>query len=127
MSYVNAGHLPIIQLNRQQEATQLPVNNDLALGVKPDASFSASVVPFPARDLALLYTDGLYAKLTNSPEQGSAEVERFAKQFGGAEVTTLCHRIFDCAQPGYEPPKDDATMVVIRRQPQATAEKLAAP
>ncbi len=123
MHYVNAGHLPIIQLNRQQESQQLPVNNDIALGAKPDATFTESVVPFPARDLALLYTDGLYAKVTNSREEGSAEVERLAAQFSSAEVTTLCHRIFDCAQPGYEPLKDDATMVVIRRQPQAVSAK----
>jgi len=80
-------------------------------------------VPFPARDLALLYTDGLYAKVTNSRGEGSAEVERLAGQFSSAEVTTLCHRIFDCAQPGYDPLKDDATMVVIRRQPQAVSAK----
>jgi hypothetical protein len=123
MHYVNAGHLPIIQINRQQEPKQLPVNNEVALGLKPDATFTESVVPFPARDLALLYTDGLYAKLTDSREHGSAEVERFARQFGGAEVTTLCHRIFDCAQPGYDPLKDDATMVVIRRQPVKAGEE----
>jgi hypothetical protein len=121
MRYVNAGHLPIIQLNRQHEPTQLPVNNDAALGVKPDATFTESSVPFPARDLALLYTDGLYAKVTDNREEGSAEVERLAAQFGSAEVTTLCHRIFDCAQPGYDSLKDDATMVVIRRQPGAVA------
>jgi hypothetical protein len=121
MRYVNAAHLPIIQINRQHEPQALPVNNDHALGAKPNATFVESVVPFPARDLALLYTDGLYAKLSESREKGVAEVERFARQFSGAEVTTLCHRIFDCAQPGLEPLKDDATLVVIRRQPAAVA------
>ena len=40
-----------------------------------------------------------------------------AERFSSGEVTTLCHRVFDCAQPGYDPIKDDATVVVIRRQP----------
>jgi len=33
------------------------------------------------------------------------------------EVNTICHRVFDCAQPGLEATKDDATIVVVRRQP----------
>jgi hypothetical protein len=44
-------------------------------------------------------------------------MEALAERFSGGEVTTLCHRVFDCAQPGLEPIKDDATVVVIRRQP----------
>lgn len=119
MRYLNAGHLPIIQRTKQEQL-QLPVNN-APLGVSPDATFSESIVPCAARDLLLFFTDGLYSKVTSDREQGIAEVARLAEEFTGAEVTTLCHRIFDCAQPGYDALKDDATMVVIRRQPAAVA------
>jgi hypothetical protein len=119
MRYVNAGHLPIIQMNPQLQ--QLPVNNAQALGAKLSATFNETTAPFPARNLALFYTDGLYRKLTEDSARGAAEVERLAAQFSGSEVTTLCHRIFDCAQPGLEQIKDDATMVVVRRQPAAVA------
>jgi hypothetical protein len=121
LRYLNAGHLPILQLNQKHEAKQLPVNNATALGAKLNATFVESVVPFPARELAVLYTDGVYAKVADSREQGAAEIERLVTTFSGAEVTTLCHRIFDCAQPGYDPLKDDGTVVVIRRQPLAVA------
>ncbi len=115
MRYLNAGHLPIIQRTKSEQF-QLPINN-APLGVNADATFSESVVPCAARDLLLFFTDGLYSKVTSERDKGIAEIARLAAEFTGAEVTTLCHRIFDCAQPGYDALKDDATMVVIRRQP----------
>jgi serine phosphatase RsbU (regulator of sigma subunit) len=120
LHYVNAGHLPMIQLHKPQGTQaaghqQLPVTCG-AVGDKADATFVESVVPFPARDLLLIYTDGAFAKLTSDRDKGGAEIEAMAERFSGGEVTTLCHRVFDCAQPGLEPIKDDATVVVIRRQ-----------
>jgi len=121
LHYVNAGHLPMIQLNKPQGAQtaghkQLPVTC-AAVGEQTEAAFVESVVPFPARDLLLIYTDGAFAKLTSDREKGVAEIEAMAERFSSGEVTTLCHRVFDCAQPGYDLNKDDATVVVIRRQP----------
>lgn len=121
LHYVNAGHLPMIHLNKPQGAQtagheRLPVTCG-AVGEKSDAVFTESVVPFPARDLLLIYTDGAFTKLSTDREKGIAEIEAMAERFSGGEVTTLCHRVFDCAQPGLEPIKDDATVVVIRRQP----------
>ncbi len=123
MCYVNAGHLPLIQMSKPQGAQiighkQLPVTCE-AVGRQAEATFAESIVPFPARDQLVIYTDGVFAKLTGDRAKGVAEVETLAEKFGGAEVTTLCHRIFDCAQPGMEPNKDDSTVVVIRRQPVA--------
>jgi serine phosphatase RsbU (regulator of sigma subunit) len=69
----------------------------------------------------VIYTDGVFAKIADSPDKGVSEVEALAEKFSGAEVTTLCHRIFDCAQPGNDPNKDDSTVIVIRRQPAAAA------
>lgn len=121
LRYINAGHLPMVHLNKPQGAAtagreQLPVTCG-AVGERIDAAFTESVVPFPARDLLLMYTDGAYAKLTDDRDKGIAEIEAMAERFSGGEVTTLCHRVFDCAQPGYDQIKDDATVVVIRRQP----------
>jgi len=126
LHYVNAGHLPMIHLHKPQGTQaaghqQLPVTCG-ALGERDDATFVESVVPFPARDLLLVYTDGAFAKLTGDRDKGVTEIEAMAERFSGGEVTTLCHRVFDCAQPGLEPIKDDATVVVIRRQPAAAAE-----
>ncbi|MBS1789016.1 MAG: serine/threonine-protein phosphatase [Acidobacteria bacterium] len=121
LRYVNAGHLPMVHLNKPQGSQttwhqQLPVTCG-PVGESESAKFVESVVPFPARDLLLMYTDGAFAKLTNDREQGITEMEAMAERFSGGEVTTLCHRVFDCGQPGYDPIKDDATVVVIRRQP----------
>lgn len=121
LHYVNAGHLPMVHLNKPQGATtagreQLPVTCG-AVGENSEAKFVESVVPFPTRDLLLIYTDGAFAKLTDDRGKGIAEIEAMAERFSGGEVTTLCHRVFDCGQPGYEQIKDDATVVVVRRQP----------
>jgi serine phosphatase RsbU (regulator of sigma subunit) len=121
MRYVNAGHLPLIQMSKPQGAQtvrhkQLPVTAG-AVGAEADATFDESVVPFPVRDQLVIYTDGVFAKVTGDRDKGVTEVESLAEKFSGAEVTTLCHRIFDCAQPGNDLNKDDSTVVVIRRQP----------
>ena len=125
MRYVNAGHLPMIQMSKPQGAQiishkQLPITCGPA-GAQADAVFTESVVPFPARDQLVIYTDGVFAKLTDSADKGVGEIEALVEKFSGAEVTTLCHRIFDCAQPGNDPNRDDSTVIVIRRQPAAAA------
>jgi hypothetical protein len=78
-------------------------------------------VTFPARDQLLIFTDGVFAKLTGSRDEGVKEIQALADKFSGGEINTLCHRIFDCAQPGYDYNKDDSTVVVIRRQPAAAS------
>ncbi len=114
LHYINAGHLPAIQVSKQQ-LSRLPVNAS-PVGASEGASFTSATVSFPARDLLLLYTDGIYAKLTDDREKGIAEVERLTEKFRHGEVNTLCYRVFDVAQPGNDPPKDDVTVVVVRRQ-----------
>jgi serine phosphatase RsbU (regulator of sigma subunit) len=121
MRYVNAGHLPLIQMSKPQGAQiigqkQLPVTCG-PVGAEAAGAFSESVVPFPIRDQLVIYTDGVFAKVTDDRDKGVTEIESLAEKFSGAEVTTLCHRIFDCAQPGNDLNKDDSTVVVIRRQP----------
>jgi hypothetical protein len=129
MRYVSAGHLPMIQMSKPQGAQiinhkQLPATCGPA-GAKSDstkeAAFTESIVQFPARDQLVIYTDGVFAKITDSPDKGVSEIEALVEKFSGSEITTLCHRIFDCAQPGYDQNKDDCTVVVIRRQPGAAA------
>ncbi|HEY8459021.1 MAG TPA: PP2C family protein-serine/threonine phosphatase, partial [Blastocatellia bacterium] len=125
MRYVNAGHLPMIQMSKPQGAQiishkQLPVTCGPA-GAQAEADVAESIVPFPPRDQLVIYTDGVFAKITDNQDKGVSEIEALAEKFSGAEVTTLCHRIFDCAQPGNDPNKDDSTVIVIRRQPAAAA------
>jgi serine phosphatase RsbU (regulator of sigma subunit) len=125
MRYVNAGHLPMIQMSKPQGAQiishkQLPVTCGPA-GAQAEAAFTESIVPFPARDQLVIYTDGVFAKIASAQDKGVSEIEALAEKFSGAEVTTLCHRIFDCAQPGNDPNRDDSTVIVIRRQPAAAA------
>jgi hypothetical protein len=122
MRYVNAGHPPMIQMSKPQGAQAvnqhtLPATSG-PLGLAADAEFVESTVSFPSRDLMIVYTDGLFSKLASDREKGIAEIEAMAGRFSGGEVNTLCHRIFDCAQPGYDRIADDATIVVVRRQPE---------
>jgi hypothetical protein len=126
MRYINAGLLPMIQMSKPQGAQavnqhSLPVTTD-AIGVVEEIAVEESVVPFPVRDLMVVYTDGVFAKLTSDREKGIAEIEAMAERFSGGEVNTLCHRIFDCGQPGLERNPDDSTVIVVRRQPEVKSE-----
>ncbi len=123
LEYANAGHLPALHLHKEGR-TRL-VATCAALGEREDAQFSSTTMPFPPRDLLLLFTDGLYAKLTTDRQQGIAEVEGLADRFCHGEVNTICHRVFDCALPGLEEPTDDCTLVVVRRQPRGAGESKA--
>jgi hypothetical protein len=118
LEYASAGHLPALHVGRTSTA-RLDATCE-SLGGREAASFASRLVPFPARDLLLIFTDGLYHKLADNRDQGILEIESLVEQFGHGEVNTLCHRVFDCAQPGLEEPKEDCTLVVVRRQPRAT-------
>jgi len=120
MEYVNAGHLPAIHLNKERRS-QLPPTCR-SVGEVEDTLFVAQTIAFPARDLLLIYTDGLTGRLGDNRESAVAEIEALAERFSHGEVNTLCHRVFECAQPGVEEPKDDSTLVVIRRQPKVAEE-----
>src|SRR5581483_6979525 len=67
LRYINAGLLPTIQIGRQDEH-RLPVTSG-AVGVQADANFTENTVPFPARDLLLVYTDGVYRTLTDDADK----------------------------------------------------------
>jgi hypothetical protein len=126
MRYINAGLLPMIQMSKPQGAQavnqhSLPVTM-AAIGTTEAIEPIESLVPFPVRDLMIVYTDGVFAKLTRDRETGIAEIEAMAGRFSGGEVNTLCHRIFDCAQPGFDRNPDDSTVIVVRRQPEAKSE-----
>jgi len=117
LHYVNAGHLPTVQVGKDSQI-QLPVTTN-AVGKYEQSTFTPITVEFPARDLWVAYTDGLYSKLATTTEQGIEEIASLVDKFRHGEVNTLCHRVFDCAQPGLDETKDDATIVVVRRQPSA--------
>lgn len=120
MEYASAAHLPALHLGKTDRSRLEPTCG--AVGEREDAQFASASVPFPARDMLLVYTDGLYRKLADDRVQGIAEIEGLADRFSHGEVNTFCHRVFDCAQPGLDDPKDDCTLVVVRRQPKATEE-----
>ncbi|MFZ4629658.1 MAG: PP2C family protein-serine/threonine phosphatase [Blastocatellia bacterium] len=126
LRYINAGLLPMIQMSKPQGAQavnqhSLPVTM-AAIGVAEEIVVEESVVPFPVRDLMVVYTDGVFAKLASDRQKGITEIEAMAERFSSGEVNTLCHRIFDCAQPGFERNPDDSTVIVVRRQPEAKSE-----
>ena len=114
LQYLNAGHLPAVYISKR-EAKPLPVNAP-PLGAEENFAHSEEVIEFQKGDLLLLYTDGAYAGLAQTPQDGAAEILRLADQFSGGEVNTICHRVFDCGLPEYAKPQDDSTVVIVRRQ-----------
>jgi len=120
LEYASAGHLPALHIGKSAMA-RLEATSD-AVGERESATFISRKVPFPARELLLLFTDGLYRKIADNRDDGVKAIEALVEQFSNGEVNTLCHRVFDCAQPGLEEPKEDCTLVVVRRQPKAAEE-----
>ncbi|HEX4949296.1 MAG TPA: PP2C family protein-serine/threonine phosphatase [Blastocatellia bacterium] len=114
LHYVNAGHLPMIHISKR-ETEMLPVNAPL-LGAEEHATFTEALLSFQKGDLLLLYTDGAYQGLASDRASGASEIMRLADQFSSGEVNTICHRVFDCGLPEYAQPRDDSTVVIVRRQ-----------
>ncbi len=76
MKFANAGHPYPLLLRRNGEVEALAVGADgsgPALGMIPDESYEAAVVPLKAGDRVFVYTDGLYEAADASGEEFGPE------------------------------------------------------
>jgi sigma-B regulation protein RsbU (phosphoserine phosphatase) len=118
MTYVNAGHHPVLLCRAgSQEFVELAPTG-MALGVVPDASFAQETIYLDHDDLLVLYTDGV-PEATNQHEQMFG-VERFERivldhrQSPAAQIATAVVRAVD-EFAGSEEPFDDIAVVVVKR------------
>jgi sigma-B regulation protein RsbU (phosphoserine phosphatase) len=59
LQFANAGHMPIIHYNHQNNRVQILELQGCALNLLPDSSYTLKAVPLQAEDIFFIYTDGV--------------------------------------------------------------------
>lgn len=118
IKYCNAGHNPPYILKSNGEAVELPMSEDLAVGVFDGVDFHDNQVQLEKGDSIVMFTDGVTEAMNvESEEFGN---ERLEKALGG-EAGQSCQHIIDTVKTdlktfvGDADQSDDITMLVLKR------------
>lgn len=118
IKYCNAGHNPPYILKSNGEAVELPMSEDLAVGVFDGVDFHDNQVQLEKGDSIVMFTDGVTEAMNvESEEFGN---ERLEKALGG-EAGQSCQHIIDTVRTelktfvGEADQSDDITMLVLKR------------
>ena len=118
IKYCNAGHNPPYILKSNGEAVELPMSEDLAVGVFDGVDFHDNQVQLEKGDSIVMFTDGVTEAMNvESEEFGN---ERLEKALGG-EAGQSCQHIIDTVKTelktfvGEADQSDDITMLVLKR------------
>ncbi len=114
LTYVNAGHCPLITVHGDE--VQSLVTGGMALGILDDAKYEVRSVQLRRGEVALLYTDGvLEAESPQGELFGSEQLNALLTQEGG-DANQVVHRVIDAVERfrGDRPVADDITLMAIR-------------
>ncbi len=120
MAYASAGHGPMLFYDRRRDRFEQASATSLPLGITPEADYADIVThDFAPGDVAVILTDGFFEAVNPAQEMFGLDrlmsilrrdrdlpAERMIQQLHG-EITDFI---------GDQPPQDDCTVVVIRRQ-----------
>jgi GAF domain-containing protein/anti-sigma regulatory factor (Ser/Thr protein kinase) len=120
LELVNAGHPPPLVIAPDGEASYLPLQGGLALGVSPLVTYQCARHPFPTGSAVVLYTDGLVESRRNAIDVGLEQLRLIAS--GAGDLESLCTSITDRMVPETQP--DDIAIAAARIP--AVPERLAA-
>ena len=121
-TYANAGHNPPLWLNVRSGVVQRLHQHGMALGVLQDVPLSEHVIQIEPGDVLALYTDGVTEALNVDGEEFGVErleavvqahVDRSAEEIVAAIELAVDEFV------GSEPPFDDFTLVVMKRDKNA--------
>ena len=121
-TYANAGHNPPLWLNVRSGVVQRLHQHGMALGVLQDVPLSEHVIQIEPGDVLALYTDGVTEALNVDGEEFGVErleavvqahVDRSAEEIVAAIELAVDEFV------GSEPPFDDFTLVVLKRDKDA--------
>ncbi len=111
MTIANAGHLPPVVLQPDQDAVLLDVPRDPPICIGAGAPRGETVIDFAAGAVAVLYTDGLVER-RHEPIDDRLELLRRAVAGGDAEQIAADIMI---VLIGNEPVDDDTALLVVAR------------
>jgi len=110
LEVVIAGHPPPLVITPGGEASYLPLQGGLALGVSPLVTYHAARHPFPTGSAVVLYTDGLVESRRRPIDDGLEQLRLIAQ--GAGDLESLCTAITDRMVPETQP--DDIAIAAAR-------------
>jgi sigma-B regulation protein RsbU (phosphoserine phosphatase) len=118
--YVNAGHPPPLWVDAHGSSS-FPVG-DTALGPLPEAHFRRRFARVPEGSVLVLYTDGIVERRAADGRLfGEERLVSVVRELVGESAQTVVDGVLDACHRfgGGDAWKDDATLVVVRREPDA--------
>jgi serine phosphatase RsbU (regulator of sigma subunit)/putative methionine-R-sulfoxide reductase with GAF domain len=117
-TYANAGHNPPIWLRARSGRAYYLDRHGIALGVVPEVNLQEDTVALSPGDVLALYTDGVTEAMNPHEEEfGVARLEHIIREnvdrSAGEIVNAIEHAVE--AFVGGEPPFDDLTLVILKR------------
>ncbi len=119
--YANAGHNPPMLVRADGTLSELP-SHGIALGVIEHIAPEASVVQLQPGDVLLLYTDGITDALQHDDQEfGLNRLKNVLINACSLPAEDIATTIMDAVRDfaGNEPPFDDQTLVVLKREKRA--------
>jgi anti-sigma regulatory factor (Ser/Thr protein kinase)/putative methionine-R-sulfoxide reductase with GAF domain len=110
---VNAGHPPPLVIEPDGGAHFIEEPHGIALGASAAATYTGTILPFPAGSMVLLYTDGLVERRGEPLDVGLEQLRRLAE--GASSAERLCAAIGEHLVAPL--PTDDVAFIAVRGTP----------
>jgi phosphoserine phosphatase RsbU/P len=112
--YALAGHVPILHYRDRSRDTVRLSMEQFPLGLIPGGHYSSQRVPYSARDLFLMLTDGISEVPNERDEEfGLAQLERLLTQYAAQPLPRIWELIMEAVtQHGSQ--QDDQTLLLVR-------------
>jgi serine phosphatase RsbU (regulator of sigma subunit)/putative methionine-R-sulfoxide reductase with GAF domain len=120
VSYVNAGHMPLLLVHAADGSAEELRTHGMALGVLPDVEFEERTVHLDPGDVLVFYTDGVIEASDEKQEMfGRERLYQVVSAHRSEPAKTLARSIDrDIAHfSGDAPQFDDFTLVIAKRNP----------
>jgi len=117
-TYANAGHNPPIWFEAKSHTTHFMKEHGIAIGVVPEVLVKDANVTLSPGDVMLLYTDGVTEAFNVEGEEfGEKRLEQVIRDCADHTAEEISQAIVSALRSfvGDEPPFDDVTMVVGKR------------
>ncbi len=117
-TYVNAGHIPPVQLHRDNEEICFLKTGGVILGQFPDFKYSSDSVTLAVGDRILFYTDGLNESTSPSGKLlGRERIHQLAVEHRNCRLTEFPHKLLKAAEQhrgeDNQEGRDDTTILVV--------------
>ncbi|MDE0066883.1 MAG: SpoIIE family protein phosphatase [Acidimicrobiaceae bacterium] len=119
LTFANGGHNPPVLIDRDGNATRLPLTGGVALGLVPDLEYEQMSVTLSPGDHVIFYTDGVTEAMNEAEEEfGMDRLEGLFSQSRPSEARVVNDVIFDAVMDfaGDAPQSDDITCMTLRAE-----------